>query len=83
MLRMPTMVPCEVKSNHLEDTLMSPAQPIDCVRRLPSQAMVNTGSAPPSVNSTVKTVAPPRLIRKFGRPPQKSPSPVRNSLPIA
>jgi hypothetical protein len=49
---------------------MSPAQAIDWVRRLPSQAMVNTGIVPAAANSSVKAVAPPNPIRKLTLPPQ-------------
>ena len=34
---------------------MSPAQPTDCVRRLPTQASVNSGSVPPAANSSVNS----------------------------
>ncbi len=64
------IVPYEEKSNHFEDTLIRPAQPIDCVRRLPTQASVNSGRPPPLANSSVNTVAPPTPIRKLRRPPQ-------------
>src|SRR5450432_3616802 len=83
MLKMPITVPYDEKSNQREDTLMRPAQATDCVSRLPTQARVNIGSAAPEANNSVNAVAPPRPIRKFGRPPQKSPRPPKNNLPSA
>ena len=63
--------------------MIRPAQAMDCVSRLPNQATMNSGIGCPNANSRVKAVAPASPIRKLIRPPQKSPSPVRNSLPSA
>ena len=62
---------------------MRPAHAMDWVNRLPIHAIVNTGRKEPVANIRVNTVAPPRPIRKFMRPPHRSPNPVRNSLPSA
>src|SRR5277367_4496453 len=83
MLRMPMIMPYDEKSNHFEDTLISPAHEIDWVRRLPIQAIVNNGRLSPDANISVNRVAPPRPIRKLIRPPQKSPSPVKKIFPSA
>src|ERR1700688_3790031 len=80
---MPMMVPYDEKSNHFDETLMSPAHATDWVSRFPIHAMVNTGRKEPVANIIVKTVAPARPIKKLTRPPQKSPNPHRNSLPSA
>ena len=83
MLKMPMIIPYEEKSNHFEETLMSPAHAIDWVRRLPIQATVNSGRLSSVANRSVNPVAPHKPMRKLIRPPQKSPRPVRNSLPTA
>ncbi len=56
---------------------------MDCTKRLPNQATPKSRIELLIENSRVKAAAPASPIRKLVRPPQKSPSPVKNSLPTA
>ena len=77
------MVPYDLYENHFEQTLTSPAQPMDWINRLLIHATVKMGSPPPRAKRSVNSVAPVKPAMKLRRPPQRSANPPRRNLPAA
>ena len=82
-LMIPITVPNVVYGNHRETTRTIPTHPNDCVNRLPIQAIVKIGSAPPVANMIVKRIEPTIPPRKLRRPPKNSVNPPPRIFPTA